>query len=83
MNTITITGTLVNHTTSRFARGPEWSGNHAMTGAPRVTATRDPTITSVTISIRTVTEIIEGIAATIHSEEKDALITQITEIYGN
>ena len=83
MNIINIIVTLVNHTTSRFTRGPEWNDCHTMTGATRVTVTRDPTIMSVTISIHTVTETIEDIAATIHNEGKDALIIQITEIHGN
>ena len=84
MNIIIITGTFVNHMMSRFTRGPGWIDSHATTAAPRVTATRDPTITtSVTTSIHIATEIIEGIAATIHSEGKDALIIQITEIHGN
>lgn len=80
MNSIIII--VVNYTTNRITRGPEWNGNLATSGAPLMTVTRDPTITSVTISIRTVTEIIEGITATIRSEGKDALIIQITEMYG-
>ena len=80
MNSIVII--VVNYTTNRITRGPEWNGNLATSGAPLMIVTGDPTITSVTISIRTVTDIIEEITATIHSEETDALIIQITEMYG-
>lgn len=73
---------VVNRTTSRIVRGPEWNGTLATTRALHVTVTLDPTIANVTIKIRTVTETMEEIATTIRSKEKDALIMKNTEMSG-
>jgi len=70
----------VNRTTNSIVKGPDWSDTPGTTRALPVTIILDRIITNVTISIPTVTETIEEITATIHSEEKDALTMKITEI---